>query len=102
MLLEGYLAKKRTYPEDEVHIVVTRTARSILAPSWELLDDYKAGKITWSAYIKRYVKEMDNVDAIVEMLRIRKLAETRDVRLICYEKTYPCHRYILMVLIYTI
>lgn len=102
MLLEGYLAKKHTYPKDEVHIAVTRTARSVLAPSWELLNDYKNEKITWSEYIKRYVKEMDNVDAIVEMLRIRKLAETRDVRLICYEKTYPCHRYILMVLIYTI
>ena len=102
MLKEGYLAKKRSYPEDEIHVVVTATAKSILAPSWELVNDYKAGKITWSEYIKRYVKEMDNVEALMEMIRIRKLAETEDVRLICYEKNYPCHRFILMVLIYTI
>lgn len=102
MLKEGYLAKKHTYSKDEVHIVVTATAKSVLAPSWNLLNDIKAGKITWGEYIKRYVKEMDNPEAIKEMLRIRQLAEIKTVRLICYEKEYPCHRFILMVLIYAI
>lgn len=99
-LLEGYLAKKKTYPKHEVHIVVTATAKSILAPSWDLLNDYKDKKINWKGYTGRYTMEMmTNPEAIKEMRRIKELAQANDVRLICYEKQYPCHRFILIQLI---
>jgi len=100
MLLEGYLAKKHTYPKDEIQIVVTATAKSVLAPSWDLLKAYKSGKVTWGEYVEKYKEQiMANPEAIKEMLRIKKLAKTKDVRLICYEKNYPCHRFILLEMI---
>ena len=100
MLKEGYLAKKKTYPKGEIHIVVTATAKSILAPSWDLLNDYKDGKVDWDEYVRRFTVEMmTNPEAIQVMRRIKELAKTKDIRLICYEKQYPCHRYILIYLI---
>jgi len=100
MLKEGYLAKKKTYPKDEIQIIVTATAKSVLAPSWDLLNDYKAGKVDCDGYIRRFTVEMmTNPEAIKEMRRIKELVKTKNVRLICYEKEYPCHRYILIELI---
>lgn len=99
MLLEGYLANLKNYPKDEIKIEVTRSSGSILAPSWELLNDYKSGKIDWTGYERRYINEMTNPKAIMEMLRIKSLSETTNVRLICYEKNPPCHRFILLRMI---
>jgi len=99
MLLEGYLANIKNYPKDEIKICVTRTSGSILAPSRELLNDYKSGKIDWDGYEKRYINEMSNADTIKELLRIKFLSETTNVRLICYEKNPPCHRFILLRMI---
>jgi uncharacterized protein YeaO (DUF488 family) len=96
MLLEGYLANLKNYPEDEIKIIVTRTANSVLAPSWGLLNDYKNGKIDWNQYEKRYVNEIARKEAVMEMLRIVTLSKTNNVRLICYEKKPPCHRFILL------
>lgn len=99
MLKEGYLAKLKTYPKGEIKIVVTRTAKSVLAPSWDLLNSYKDSLTDWHEYERRFRREMENPEAVKEMRRIKELAKTRDVRLICYEKNYPCHRFILMDLI---
>ena len=99
MLKEGYLAKIRTYPKNEIKIVVTRTAKSVLAPSWDLLNDYKDKLIDWQEYERRFRKEMKSPEAVKEMQRIKELAKTKDIRLICYEKNYPCHRFILIDLI---
>ena len=96
MLKEGYLAKMHTYPKDEIKIVVTATANSILAPSWDLLKAYQAGKVTWNEYTRRFKTEMmTNPKAMKTMKGIKELAKTEDVRLICYEKQRPCHRFIL-------
>jgi uncharacterized protein YeaO (DUF488 family) len=100
MLLEGYLAKLKSYPENECKIIVTRTAHSILAPSKELFEDYKNGKIDWEEYEKRFRKEIyANPQAIDYLKRLSLFAKTCNVRLICYEKKYPCHRFILMDMI---
>jgi len=100
MLKEGYLAKMHTYPRDEIKIVVTATNEAVLAPSWDLLNDYKDKKIDWNEYIRRFKAEMmTNPEAIKVMRGIKELAKTEDVRLICYERQYPCHRYILLELI---
>lgn len=99
MLLEGYLANLKNYPKDEIKIYVTRTTGSILAPSWELLNDYQSGKIDWTGYERRYINEMANPKAIRTMLKIKSLSEKTNVRLICYEKNPPCHRFILLRMI---
>jgi uncharacterized protein YeaO (DUF488 family) len=99
VLKEGYLAKWDSYPKHEVKIAVTRTAKSVLSPSWKLLNDYKTGKIDWEEYARRFIREMDKPEAQAKLQRIRELAKTKDVRLICYEKNPPCHRFILLELI---
>jgi len=96
---EGYLAKLKTYPQDEIKIVVTRTAKSVLSPSWNLINDYKTGRINWEEYTERFIQAMNNPTCQTELQRIKELARDRTVRLICYEKQYPCHRFILLKLL---
>lgn len=99
-LTEGYLANLGNYPKDEIKIVVTRTAKSVLSPSWQLLNDYKTKKITWQQYEERFKNEiLSEPKAIAKIRQIKELAKTRNIRLICYEKNYPCHRFILLEMI---
>jgi uncharacterized protein YeaO (DUF488 family) len=73
---------------------------SILSPSWYLLNLIKERKITWNEYTIMFIHEMENnPEAIKEMRRIKELARTKNVRLICYEKQYPCHRFLLLKMI---
>ncbi len=94
-LVEGYIAKWRTYPQDEVKIRVAR--HSVLGPSKLLLDDWKAGRITWDQYQTRFIEEIEgNPQAQEKLDEILRLAQNQTVRLICYEKGPPCHRFILL------
>ncbi len=98
MILEGYIANWKNYPKDEIKIRVA--IPSVLSPNKELLKDYKEGKINWKTYEERFKKEIEkNPKAIKKLREIKKLSETKNVRLICYEKHYPCHRFILIDLI---
>ena len=98
MLKEGYIGKWKNYPEDEVKVRVARP--SVLGPSLELLKDWKEGKIDWEEYTRRFRKEiLSNPKALAKLREIKKLAKEKDVRLICYEKNPPCHRFVLMDLI---
>jgi uncharacterized protein YeaO (DUF488 family) len=93
--MEGYIANWKNYPDDEIKIRVARP--SVLAPSKELLDDYKSGKIRWDEYERRFRKEMNrNPKALKKLIEISELARDRNVRLMCYEKKPPCHRFILI------
>ena len=82
-----------------VIIDVTRRAGSVLSPSWDMLNEYKAGKMTWDGYISRFLREMDNPKCKVEMLRIGELAKTKDVYLVCFERVGNCHRFLLVDMI---
>ena len=98
MLKEGYIGKWKDYPKDEVKVRVARP--SVLAPSLKLLKDWKEGKIDWDEYDQRFRKEiLSNPKAVAKLIEIEKLAKEKDIRLICYEKNPPCHRFILMDLI---
>ncbi len=97
----GYLAKYNDYPDDEDKILVMRgRGNDELAPSKELLNDYKNDDISWHEYVKRFYKEMERQES---KDRIQKIAERvnegEKIRLICYEKNYPCHRFLLNHLI---
>lgn len=98
-LKEGYIAKWKEYPRDEIKIRVARP--SVLAPSEELLRDWKEGRITWEEYERRFREEiLSNPKAVEKLKEIKRLLdEGKDVRLMCYEKNPPCHRFILIELI---
>jgi len=99
MLKESYLGNIRNLPKDAVKIVVTRSAGHMLSPSKTLLWDYKKGRINWEQYVKTFYREMDNPACVAVMREIKKLASERDVYLLCYEKEYPCHRFLLLDMI---
>lgn len=99
MLKESYLAVMKKLPQDSVKIVVTRTAGSVLSPSWDLLNDYKNGKIDWDRYVERFKQEMNNDVCIATMRKIKLMAKDKEVYLICYEKRRPCHRFLLIDMI---
>ncbi|MFZ3168537.1 MAG: DUF488 family protein [Candidatus Methanoperedens sp.] len=82
-----------------VIIDVTRRAGSVLSPSWDMLNEYKAGKMTWDGYISRFLREMDNPVSRAEMLRIGDLARTKEVYLVCFERMGNCHRFLLVDMI---
>ncbi|MCX9076135.1 MAG: hypothetical protein OIN88_16040 [Candidatus Methanoperedens sp.] len=95
----GNLGNVKKMDPGAVIIDVTRRAGSVLSPSWDMLNEYKAGKITWDGYIERFVREMDNPVCRAEMLRIGELAETKDVYLVCFERVGNCHRFLLVDMI---
>lgn len=98
-LVDGYIAVWKRYPTNEIKIRVARP--SVLSPSQILLDDWnrgkKTGKMTWNDYENRFTKEiLSNPKAIAKLEEIRKLSETQVVRLMCFEKNPPCHRFTLI------
>lgn len=99
MLKESYLANMKNLPEDAVKILVTRTTGHVLSPSWRLLSDYKHGKISWDEYTKRFRQEMNNDECIAAMRKIKWMSKEKDIFLLCYEKSYPCHRFLLIDMI---
>jgi len=98
MIKESYISVWNTLPNDAIKIRVARP--SILSASKELLYDYKKGRINWQEFEGRFRKEIvSNPKAMAELKRLKALSQEKDVYLICYEKHYPCHRFILVDLI---
>ncbi|MFW6130110.1 MAG: DUF488 family protein [Atribacterota bacterium] len=98
MLKESYLANLKNLPENAMKIHVYRP--NLLSPSKELLWSYKLGKIDWKEYERRFRKQIiDNPKAMTQLGLISTASKKRDVYLICYEKYYPCHRFILIEMI---
>jgi len=108
MIETGYFGQKKNYPESDVLVCVARKFPwfidrldmvwlSELAPSQDLLDDWKQKEITWDTYTERFIKEMDQP---LKQKAIRSLRrDDITYRLMCWEKTPPCHRFILKDLI---
>jgi uncharacterized protein YeaO (DUF488 family) len=67
-----------------------------LAPSEELLKDWKEEKITWEEYETRYRNEITSNENSMEQLHyLIYISQYTVVRLMCWEKEAPCHRFIL-------
>jgi hypothetical protein len=101
-LLETYLGNVENVKKmnlGAVIINVTRGAGSVLGPSWDLLNDWRAKRITWDEYVQRFVKEMDNSLARDMMVSVGNLAKTKDVYLVCFERKGNCHRFLLVDMI---
>jgi len=72
-----------------------------LAPSRDLLKDYKLGEIEWSEFEHKFQQEVDSSYESIEMIyTLADLAKNESVTLLCYEKSgTPCHRYLIENLI---
>lgn len=107
-LYTTYLSKAKKIPEAAVKIIIMREPpfnvlkypqfvwMPDLAPSTELLWDYKSGEITWHDFTDRYMDEIKanniNVTSCEDSI-LSNLQEGRDVYLICCEKdSEHCHR----------
>lgn len=115
-LREGYIAKWKTYPQEELRVRVARP--SSLAPSKALLILFLAEKkllikegkskkeahyLAWKfvKYEEHFRDEIANNPEAQSQLRyiVHCLNVGENVRLICYEKEPPCHRFILIDII---
>lgn len=66
-----------------------------LAPSSNLLYDYKRNKITWDTYKERFLKEMVYMKSTLQRV-YNFIKSGKDITLICYCKDYRrCHRGII-------
>ena len=98
MLRETYLANIKNLPLNSVRIRVARP--SVLAPSAQLLREYKSGQLDWDYFTACFkVEILNNPKAIKRLQELKMLAKSQDVYLYCYEKNPPCHRFILMDII---
>lgn len=69
-----------------------------LAPSKELLNDYKYKGLTWEEYTKRYLKEIKESEMSQTSFNniCNRLLNGYDITIYCYEKpTDNCHRFLL-------
>lgn len=93
---------KVMYPEAHFE-VITRTAHSILSPSWQLLKTAKLGKWDFQTYRTYFLEEIErNEKALKLICDLRKLSKEKVVFLVCFEKNPNlCHRSIIKELIET-
>lgn len=68
-----------------------------VSPSWELINSYKAGSLSYDEFCKEYREELlrkvSPIDIINELNYIAELYETDTVILLCWEKdANTCHR----------
>ena len=90
--------------EDGLRICVMRFVRKNydydlwyrdLAPSIELLSDYKRKRIDWKEYEKRYFEEISDNKELIE--KLAKLAKEKVITLLCWELDDKyCHRKLLI------
>ncbi|MDD3474406.1 MAG: DUF488 family protein [Candidatus Dojkabacteria bacterium] len=100
MLKETYISNIKNLPKGVLIMKVTRTEGHPLSPSWNLLNKYKRKEITWDEFIVEFKNEMESCSFCQIMMKnVKELAKSRDVYLCCYEKQYPCHRFLLMDMI---
>jgi len=112
MIVEGYFAKIKDYPETDWLLCVSqkwpwfvekdKMSHFIsLAPSQNLLDDYKAGGLSWETYKQRFRAEIEVSPQARKDLAWIGIKDTQGetIRLLCWEKNPPCHRFILLDII---
>ena len=95
------LKKFKTQYPDAHFEVITRTAKSVLAPSWELLELLKKHLIFFEEYKELFIKEIrENPEALKRIEELREIGKERLLFLVCYEKDQSiCHRSIVKEII---
>lgn len=73
---------------------------SALAPSRELLHQFRDGQLNWRAFRNQYIKEMRSETARREIHRLAKMARDEPVTVMCVcSDENRCHRSLLRDLI---
>ena len=71
-----------------------------LAPSKELLKEYKDKKIEWDEFEKQFLNQMTSRDSETMIQTLANRAKKNNITLLCYEKSgHNCHRYLVHDLI---
>jgi uncharacterized protein YeaO (DUF488 family) len=102
MIKETYRAvKKKVVSQGDVVLDISRFRKkkgdvSPLAPSRELLKDWNQDRIVWKDYVERYYQQLRENKAATSLIEeIAHLAAREDVWLVCMERGYPCHRFLV-------
>jgi len=70
--------------------------QSKLAPSRELIREFRKGDLSWPAFGRRYKQELSTEALQSELRRLAKVASSRVITLLCYcEMETDCHRTLL-------
>ena len=69
-----------------------------LAPTRDQLLALESGRLHWAAFSAAYLHDLQTRPAAQEALaQVRALEESSGkVTLLCHEKEYPCHRFLLL------
>ncbi len=67
-----------------------------LAPSKELLKQYKEGKISWNKFEKKFLIQMNDKESAMKLQVLSTQAKKKPITLLCYEKNdHECHRHLV-------
>jgi len=96
----GYLNKHRDAAQKLgscfVYYVMRNRGNNEVAPSETVLNDAKAGRITWEEYVKWYEIRLSSDEAQLWMEKRAQYAQIGNILLVCYEKDHThCHRRLL-------
>lgn len=104
------MAKMKLEHPEALFENITRRAKSVLSPSWKLLNRCNSMKKRgvpedeiWAYYEWEFIREMeDNFDAVhAKLEELREIAKERDVYLVCVEanrnveENEHCHRFLV-------
>jgi uncharacterized protein YeaO (DUF488 family) len=72
-----------------------------LAPSQQLLKEFKTNKKTWKEFIKSFKSELQgNKDTLQTIKDLKIKTKSQNITLLCFEKDgTPCHRHLLKKII---
>jgi uncharacterized protein YeaO (DUF488 family) len=71
-----------------------------LAPSKDLLEEYKNGDLDWKKFQLTFKEQMRTAESKEILSSLADIAKNRNVTLLCYEKNEEnCHRHIVQNLI---
>ena len=104
VLKETYIANAENV--DGVLFQVTRSDRALvkgayyvpeLSPTFDLLNAYQYKSLSWEDFTEEFREQILNDDKAMNILKeIFEISKVADAYLICYEKKYPCHRFLLI------
>lgn len=105
MIYTSYFANVSKLPDNFCAISISASPPAkwkgpqykILAPTYDILMDYKTGQIDENTYTKRYEKDvLSKQDPVKTAKILKQIAGKKEVCIVCFEKDGDfCHRHIV-------